>query len=149
MLRKTSELILEEIEVIRSVGALTPERIVDFASNPNTALHTQFTWDDGAAAEQWRLAEARKIIQVHVRMLPTGDGSEVMQRAYVSMRKTNPAPGPRNEYLVTANVLDDADLRQQFILAQLDRMAAIYKGNPLVELLPIAKAIDKVRRAVE
>lgn len=148
MLRKINELLLEEIEVIRATGALTPERVVDFARNPNTALHDRFTWDDTEAAQRWRLREARDVITVHFKMLPAGDGSDVLQRAYVSMTKADPQPGPRQEYRVTSDVLDDPDLRQRFIEAQLDRIEAMYKSNPLIELKPIAQAISKVRRSL-
>ena len=50
-------------EEILSIGEeATPRQIVDKASDDGTELHKCFTWNDKAAAEKWRLHEARHIV---------------------------------------------------------------------------------------
>jgi hypothetical protein len=60
----------EHIELIRqTTGELTPEGVLDDARNPNSPLHECFTWDDGVAAEAFRLIQAKAVVRVAVRFL--------------------------------------------------------------------------------
>ena len=54
--------IMDELELIQAMdpaGLLDPRRVVDYARDPDTALHSKFEWDDSLAAEQRRLRQAR------------------------------------------------------------------------------------------
>lgn len=95
---------IAELELLRQEagGTLRPEQIVEFARSSNTALHAAFTWDDSAAAERWRLSQARQVIRAAVTMLPLPDGSLVPVRAYVFT-------APAGTYALTADVLLDDD----------------------------------------
>lgn len=42
---------------------ITPEKVLDIARDENTELHKCFEWDDGIAAEKYRLSQARQIIR--------------------------------------------------------------------------------------
>ena len=44
-------------------GFLTPELVVDTATNPNNPLHDHFEWDDTEAARKFRLVQAARIIR--------------------------------------------------------------------------------------
>ena len=46
---------LDRIKKSNEEGLLKAEEVVEFARNPTTALHDRFTWDDSAAARQYRL----------------------------------------------------------------------------------------------
>lgn len=99
-----------ELDLLRDAsGLLSPAAVVDFARNPNTALHARFTWDDGAAAEQWRLHEARNVIRVYV-YVPEGSSEPI--RAYVSLRNDRNADGG---YRQIRDVLSDAELSEQLL----------------------------------
>ena len=41
---------------------ITPEKVLDIARDENTELHKCFEWDDGIAAEKYRLSQARQLI---------------------------------------------------------------------------------------
>lgn len=58
----------ERLEKLRreQKGELTPQDVVDDARKKTSPLHTFFEWDDGAAAEQHRLAQARGLIRAVV-----------------------------------------------------------------------------------
>ena len=47
----------------RDDGNLTPEALVADARNKKSPLHDAFEWDDGIAAQHWRLEQARALIR--------------------------------------------------------------------------------------
>lgn len=44
-------------------GELTPKDVLDDARNPNSPLHSYFEWSESAAAEAYRLQQARGLIR--------------------------------------------------------------------------------------
>jgi hypothetical protein len=42
---------------------LTPQTVVSAATNPTSPLHNYFQWDDGKAADSYRLWQARQLIK--------------------------------------------------------------------------------------
>ena len=54
----------DAIKVAREIGEgkVTPEEILEKARNEETELHKCFEWDDGIAAEKYRLTQAKGII---------------------------------------------------------------------------------------
>lgn len=93
----------KELELVRrkAGGFLRPKDVVAFAKNPKTALHTFFEWNDGAAAEQFRLAQARAVIRVCV--IVSEESSEKV-RAFVSL---SPDRGSGAGYRAFADIQDD------------------------------------------
>lgn len=73
------------IEMLREKfkGELTPQDILDDAKNGNSPLHSFFEWDDSAAAQQHRLAQARGLIRSVVAIYIRPDQPAVRQKAYV------------------------------------------------------------------
>lgn len=60
------EKILGELQRVMSKdpnGLLRPEAIVQAATSPDSPLHKHFTWDNSAAAEAYRIWEARALIK--------------------------------------------------------------------------------------
>jgi hypothetical protein len=55
--------IKEELEAIMVGGVLSPADVIDAARNPNSAMHSQFEWDDSEAAQAYRLQQARALIR--------------------------------------------------------------------------------------
>ncbi|MBR0693608.1 hypothetical protein [Bradyrhizobium lablabi] len=137
--------ILEELEFIRKQSpdkALHPEKVVEFARSPNTALHAKFDWDDAHVAHLYRLWQARQIIRVNVKLLDRGDGQKVNIRAYVSL--ANEADGA-DGYIQTKVVLADQDKRRALIGAILNRISSILDLHPLPELDGIRQAVALTR----
>lgn len=64
-------------------GELTPEDVLKDAENPNSPLHSFFEWDDGEAARQHRLAQARGLIRSVVAIYTHDDKPATRTRAYV------------------------------------------------------------------
>ncbi len=76
---------LEEIKAIerKNGGKVHPDDVVDFArKHKDSALHSAFEWDDSAAAQQYRLEQARRLLRVFVEVVPH---VATPIRAYVSL----------------------------------------------------------------
>lgn len=140
-MRKKSK-VFEELKVIahRNRGLANPHDVVNFARNPKTALHSQFEWRNGVAAEKWRLHQARNLIRVYVEVI---EGSDKPIRAWASL------PFDRTEaggYRLTVDVLKDTDLRGQLLdMAYRDMEIFQLKYQRLTELSAVFSAMNKVR----
>lgn len=121
-------------------GLLRPEDVVEFASDPETALHGEFTWDDTEAAREYRLEQARRVIRVVVEIIPQ---SAEPIRAFVSL-----VPDRRNRgggYRPMPDVLENADWREQLLaqaLRELQSWRAKYEQ--LRALAPVFEAMDRI-----
>lgn len=75
----------DHLEMLREKckGELTPEDVLADARNPNSPLHQFFEWDDGEAARQHRLHQARHLIRAVVAIYVHDDKPATRMRAYV------------------------------------------------------------------
>lgn len=136
------ERIQQELEQIRDEhdGLLRAEDVVEFARNPQTALHSCFTWDDDEAARQFRLWQARRVIKVHVTVLPSVADPI---RIWVSLESDRKRPGGGYRHL--EDVMADEDYRRQ-LLDQALRDARRWqrKYELLNELAPVFASLEMV-----
>lgn len=105
-----AQIVGEELDKIRQSngGRLTPEDVLNAASDPASPLHTAFEWDDTLAARQWRLTQARRVIvSVTVINSPVSQASRVA--AYVSVK----TPEHGRTYVPTVEALDDEALKER------------------------------------
>lgn len=122
-------------------GTVTPEQIVKFAENPETALHSRFCWDDTEAAKQFRLLQAARILRVTVFVEPR---TEEKVRVFVSLPDDRT---DRGQYRRTIDVLSDAQMRRKLLNAALAELAAFErKYSSLKELSQVFAAVRKVSR---
>ena len=134
----------KELEIIRGQngGILRPADIVAYARDENTALHSRFEWDDDAAAVQYRLEQARRIVRYTVTVLPNHNKSV---NAYVSLTSDRQNG---DSYRHISDVLVDPLARQHLIRQALDEATAWRKRHAdLVELAEIFDAIDAKKDA--
>lgn len=89
----------EHLEMLRqqAKGELTPEDVLADAKNHNSPLHSYFEWDEGAAAQQYRLQQARGLIRAVVAIYVHDDKPATRVRAYVHI----PEPGAQHYREVT------------------------------------------------
>lgn len=132
---------LKELELIRNKngGILRPEDVVKFAKSPKTALHKRFTWDDGKAAHEYRLWQARELIRVSVNILPQ---SNKPFRAYVSLASDRKTPG--GGYRLLADVMSDEELRSKLLEQAIKDMRGFQKKyKDLKELALVFSVMDE------
>lgn len=133
---------IEELEHIRNQndGRLLARDVVDFARNPETALHSKFEWDDTKAAEAYRLQTARQIIKVAVVVSPVN--SNDMISTYVSL-KDDRKQG--TGYRTTVEVLSDESLTQKRINDAIDELKTfVKKYSDLKEREELQKVFDAI-----
>jgi hypothetical protein len=131
-----------ELEMLREEngGILRAEDVVAYAANPESALHRHFQWDDERAALEHRLAQARKLIRLHVTIIPRTANTV---RTYVSLQDDRRLPGGGYRHLAT--VMGDAEQRQALLaeaLREARRWQARYQH--LSEFAEVFAELDAV-----
>jgi len=141
----SAEMVGMELEIIRThnKGKLTPKNIVEVAKNKNHLFHRYFIWDDSTAAHEFRIEQARGLIQaVRVEIIPFDNDKPKEFRAFVSVIER----GVRS-YQPAEKVLNDVSLKEQlFADALRDAQTFIEKYNNLVDLEPLFSGVKEVRR---
>lgn len=80
------------LEIEKAYGQVTPNDVVESARDPASPLHDHFEWDNGLAADQWRIAQARTLIaSVRVKLQSAPERPPL--RAFVHI----PVPQPHYE----------------------------------------------------
>lgn len=122
-------------------GILSPAAVVEYAQDESSALHSCFTWDDTAAAHQWRLSQARQLIRVCVTMIKV-DGQDTPMRVYCSLKDDR---YNSRGYRPMVEVLQDQGLKRQLLAeAQQEMEVFVRKYKTLVELSEVFAAMQKV-----
>lgn len=88
-------------------GEITPKDVVDDARHDNSPLHSFFEWDDGEAAEQYRLSQARGLIRSVVAVYVRPDAPAVRTRMFVHIPEAG-AP----HYREAGHAMSRADTRK-------------------------------------
>ncbi len=91
-------------------GVLKAETVVEFAKDESTALHSQFNWDDTAAAHLYRIHQAKNLIRVQVIFEPR---TEEKMQVYVSLPLDRKEDG--GGYRRMVDVLSSEDRRKQLL----------------------------------
>jgi hypothetical protein len=140
--KRTDPVVLAELRTLAHGGKLEPVAVVEAARDEASPLHEHFEWDDTAAAHQHRLLQARKLISVHVEILP---GATEASPVFVSLREDRLDGG----YRTLISVMSDKDLRDKLLAdAMADAEAFAVKYNSLRELADVFRSIRKARRRV-
>jgi len=131
---------VNELQRIQSVyGAITPEIIVNEAKNPKSVLHPIFEWDDSRAAVNYRLQQARILLNnIQVTILSDGEAKEISVFEVISHKE-----GYKSIDTFTA---DDIEYVKSGILQQLSFLKSklkLYKEFDKV-LFYINKAIEVI-----
>lgn len=130
-----------ELRALGRGGRLFPQRVVRWArENPESALHGCFEWDNGKAAEAYRIWQARKLIVSVQIEYP----DEVKRQVWVS-----PLPSRGQGYRRLVDVLSEEETRAQFLMQALDELERLYsRYADLHELAGVWQAVKLVRRKV-
>ena len=133
-----------ELEQIRSEhgGVLRAADVVEYARDPETALHQRFEWNDTKAAEQYRLWQARELIRVVVQTRPANDAAT---RVYVSLAddRRNDGGGYRTlDEVMRSKTMREALLKQAH--ADMVRFETTYRQ--LSELASVIAAMRSARK---
>lgn len=119
-------------------GRLTPELVVEKASDPNHPLFSRFDWDDQTAARLHRLEQARGLIRLARVTYRNATGEQRSTRSFHSFR----APDGGYGYVPIEKVAENpmltkillADMRRDWLALKrryesFEEFAAMVKGD--------------------
>ena len=115
-----AQAVATEMFQIQKTKPLVAEAVVEAAKDPNSALHSNFEWDDSVAAQKHRLQQARVLINAvsyRVAMLDKDDPERVRTvPVFVNVYKHgNDAKPAVKQYVQLAEALVKADLKAQVL----------------------------------
>lgn len=124
-------------------GRLTPEDVVKAAEDEDSPLHGCFTWDNDAAAHQFRLVEARRLIRT-VKVTVTVSNVQIMVPRYVrDPEQAVRIPG----YQDIVRIQSDEDKARGVVLAEMKRVSdAAARAKHLAHYLSCQDLIDTIER---
>jgi hypothetical protein len=127
---------------------LYPTDVVEAARDPKSPLHSRFEWDDGEAAEKWRLEQARVLIRVYVHVIADPQTNKVVRiRNYAHLR--NDGAGYRPIQTIAASRSTREAYLQQFA-SDLEALRRQYESAERIMRSPeIFKAIDRFLASVK
>jgi hypothetical protein len=136
---RTDSISAELLKLRNQLGVINPAAVVQWArTHKKSQLHASLEWDDGIAAERWRVSQVRQLVALYV---VDADGG----RRFVSLSIDRKHDGS-NGYRALDDVIERPDLREIMLndaLAELDRVQVRY--NKLTELAPVWAQADAVR----
>lgn len=113
---------------------VTPEDVLNIAKDESTELHKCFEWDDTAAAEKYRLSQARSILQMIV---------VVPEKEEVTPRRVFQISSERNVYQPLNFFVKNEDEYQTLLLRAIGELKALAtRYQSLEELRDIFELIN-------
>lgn len=132
----------ERIEQIRTInaGSVTPELLVDDARAEDSPLHSCFEWDDGRAAEKFRLDQARLVLRSIV--VSVTEDRRLPVRAFVAIERND---DEGKVYTSVQEALGTDALREQLLNNALREVQSWRRRySRLKELASVFGAIDQL-----
>jgi hypothetical protein len=137
----------EHLEGLRAAsGSLTAARVVKDAKARRSPLHEFFQWDNTAAANEYRLEQARHLLRSLVVVYEHIPQHKEPVRAFVTFEKSEQVD--RGAYIAVCDAMSNAELRKELVeqaLGEAQEWQKRYEG--LVELKAIFEAIAKAKAA--
>lgn len=127
-------------------GLITPEAVVQDATDPDSPLHDQFEWDDSIAAAKHRLWQARCVIS-SVTVKYEVESKVISTPRYVH----DPKLGGTQGYIEVASARSEKDVARDVVSAELGRVeAALERARSIAGALGISveqALADMIERA--
>lgn len=121
-------------------GVLTPESVVATAVDPKNPLHNEFEWNNDAAAHQYRLYQARKLIQ-EVKMRITYNHQTILAPLYVR----NPVAEQNEQGYVATTAVTQADQAQWLLEREVERIeSALERAQGIAAVLGVSDELKRV-----
>jgi len=124
-------------------GEITPKIVLDDARGVKSPLHHCFEWDDGKAAEQYRLQQAGLMIRA---LVVTVEDAEIPKptRAFVNVADVSEKQG---RFIAISTALSKEETKRAVLaraMLELSQFRAKYED--LQELVDVFAAVDKLTR---
>lgn len=132
---------LEQLE--QENGDIKPADVVNDARDPTSPLHDFFEWDDTAAADQYRLSQARLLIR-RVKIQVTIQNIPMDVARYVR------DPDEPGSYSNIVRVRSDEDRSRRTVLDEMNRVSkAAKRARSVAAVLGTIEQVDEILRLAE
>lgn len=134
-------------EIFRELDAreqLTPRRLLELAADPESVLHKYFTWDDAAAAEKYRIQQARWLLESIQVNLTLPEGKTVTVNYALSVRGNEEKPEARRYVLTNRAAKDKYLLAQVVQQAERELRGFVRKYQQYQALRPMLAKVESV-----
>ncbi|MFW6132222.1 MAG: hypothetical protein ACOC5F_06470 [Candidatus Aminicenantaceae bacterium] len=143
--KKYSEKVVNEIFRIYKEKGLSAETLVEEAKKKNSPLHSFFQWDEKKAAYQWRLQQARVIIN-EIKVVVENKEYYAFENVSVQISDEE----SQREYKNIVDIMDDEELREQVVKKAYNQL--MYwrdKYSSYKEFQPVFRAIEKIGKEIK
>ncbi len=96
-------------DALNKLNVITPENIVNEASNRKSPIHKYFEWNNSKAAEEYRLQQAR-LMTNHIVVVMEIDNEPIEVRAFHSVKDNG-----NKFYVTTIEVIENENYRAQLV----------------------------------
>jgi hypothetical protein len=135
----------ERLEEIRKRGKLTPQAVLADAKSEKSPLHPCFEWDNGVAAEKYRLEQAGQLLRSIEVVYQVPKGRKLPVRAFVNVRKEG-----ERQYTSIQAAVRHVGMREQLLAeALLEIRAWQRKYDALKELSGVFAALAQPLKKLE
>lgn len=132
------------------ITVVSPELLVEDAFDQSSPLHKHFTWDNREAAHNWRLHEARSLIQLIEVVRIGDDGKEKSVRAFHSITIRTAEGVTAKGYAHVDAVSRSVDASAQVKAAALRELRGWRKRyEDYLSLLGLAEDLDALERKID
>jgi hypothetical protein len=143
-------IIREALAIIAAAndGKITAEEVVKQASNPTHPLHAFFEWDDGAAAHQWRLAQARGMIRSLKQPPQPAPAPPVAPRMLVRPPvyvRDPDKPASEQGYVSLVSIKSNTDRARDIMYAEMKRVQqALARAQAVANVLGLSDELESL-----
>ena len=135
----------------RNDNVLAPASVVEAARDPGSVLHDHFEWEDSAAAEAYRIIQARGLIRrVQLSIIREQRKGKVVDVQLTRTRGFESRPSMRNAalgYEPIGDILSNKGKRSELLARALADFAALKRRyERLNELAPLWEALEAIAK---
>jgi len=143
--KKISKEVIDEILIVKEKKGLTAENLLNSARKKSSSLNKLFDWDDSTAAENWRMQQARQIIN-EVKIIVEDKELFAFENIRISVDEQSGESIEKSKrvYEGIVEIMNDKEKRSQLILRALQE-AKYWKErhSQFVELKTVFESIDR------
>lgn len=127
-------------------GVITPELVIKDARNPKSPLHKEFTWDDKTAAHEYRIDQARRVIQAYWTSVRT---EKMTFEAPWYVRDPRKAPWEQG-YIPAASIKDDVELAYDVFHTEVAKAKSyLERARSMAQTLKVDLQLENIIHEVE
>lgn len=155
--------VLSNLKEASESGTVNAEALLEYSRPEESETHDLFEWNDGIAAEKWRLYQSGRIInQLEVELVEMPEEKEEVLMPLIESVPTAPiktnafvnilpkAPSKRGEYADVISAFRDEEMKRRVLLNALSELEAFRrKYERYQELSDVFEAINGFKAVIE